>query len=250
MTIAHSIAIKRASKGHTFNIRIQHPRVALRHFDLVVAPKHDACRGANVIETMGAIHGVTAEGMRLAGEKFASQFSALPRPLVAVMVGGTNKCYQMTPEIGRILGERLAAMSASTGAGILLTTSRRTGPEVEAALRQALQGTPAYIWDGAGDNPYLAFLALADYLVVTADSVNMVSEACSTGKPVFVVDLDGGSKKFRRFHEAMRSAGYTRSFTGALDRWSYTPLYDVGRVVREVKMRMAANEAAVVASHK
>lgn len=240
MTIAHSIAIKRASGGKTFNIRIQHPRVALRHFDFIAAPQHDDCQGENVIQTLGAIHRVTAAGLKSAGEKFAAQFAALPRPLVAVMVGGSNKCYQVTPEVGRKLGSQLAAMSAATGAGILLTFSRRTDAEVEAAIRASLAGVPAYIWDGTGDNPYLAFLELADFIVATADSVNMVSEACSTGKPVYVVELEGGSKKFRRFHETMRAGGYTRPFTGALEHWQYAPLDDVERVVREVQQRMNA----------
>ena len=70
-----------------------------------------------------------------------------------------------------------------------MTPSRRTGAEVEAELRKALADTPSYIWDGQGENPYLAVLALADSLITTADSVNMVSEACFTGKPVHVVDL-------------------------------------------------------------
>ena len=238
-TVAHSIAIKRASGGKTFNIRIQHPRVSLSHFDLVVAPRHDDCQGPNVIQTMGAVHRITREGLKLAGEKFAPMFAGLPRPLVAVMVGGTNKCYEITPAIGRALGEKLAAMSSSTGAGILLTTSRRTGADVEAALRESLRDTPCYFWDGVGENPYLAYLALADVVVVTADSVNMVSEACFTGKPVFVVELEGGSRKFRRFHEAMRSAGYTRPFTGVLENWNYTPLDDVGMVVDEVQKRLS-----------
>ncbi|OIQ82743.1 hypothetical protein GALL_354650 [mine drainage metagenome] len=235
MTVAHSIAIKRASGGRTLNIRIQHPRVALRNFDLVVAPRHDACVGENVIQTLGAIHRVTREGLQQAGEKFAAQFAGLPRPLVAVVVGGSNKCYRMTAETARALGEKLAAMSSATGAGILLTTSRRTGAEVEQALRASLAGTPAYVWDGSGDNPYLAFLALADFIVVTADSVNMVSEACFTGKPVYVVELAGGSRKFRRFHDAMREGGYTRPFTGVLEHWDYSPLDDVGTVAREVQ---------------
>lgn len=238
LTVAVALAIKRASGGRTFNIRIQDPHTAYDEFDAIVTPQHDRCNRPNVIATLGGLHTLTPGRIREAGERFAEKFAHLPRPRVAVLVGGTNKCYRLTPEIGRALGEQLAALSVSTGAGILLTPSRRTGAEVEAALREALAQTPAYIWDGTGENPYLAYLALADYIVVTADSVNMVSEACTTGKPVFVVELEGGSRKFRLFHEAMRAGGYTRPFAGKLERWSYPALDDVGRVAQEIRDRL------------
>jgi uncharacterized protein len=237
LTIAVSLAIKRASGGHTTNIRIQDPHMAYDEFDIIVAPRHDRCNRPNVIHTMGSLHTITPERLREAGMRFAEKFADLPRPRVAVLVGGTNKCYRLTPEIGRALGEQLAALSATTGGGILLTPSRRTGPEVEAELRKALAHAQAYIWDGTGENPYLAFLALADYIVVTADSVNMLSEACATGKPVYVVDLEGGAKKFQLFHDAMRAAGYTRPFTGVLEEWHYPPLDDIGTVVWDVHRR-------------
>ena len=67
----------------------------------------------------------------------------------------------------------------------------------------------------SGDNPYYAYLAVADALLVTADSVSMVSEAAATGKPVHIIDLGGGDAKFARFHETMREAGITRPFAGA-----------------------------------
>lgn len=239
MTVAAALAIKQASGGRTFNIRIQNPHTAYGQFDVIVTPHHDQFHRANSVHTMGGLHTITPERVRQAGERFLPQFTHLPRPLIAVLVGGTNKCYRMTPEIGRQLGERLAAMSRETGASILLTPSRRTGAEVEAAIRDALSGTPSYIWDGQGENPYLAFLSLADAIVTTADSVNMVSEACTTGKPVFVVELEGGSKKFRRFHEAMRAGGYTRPFTGVLEHWQYAPLDDVGLVASEVQKRLS-----------
>ena len=73
---------------------------------------------------------------------------------------------------------------------------------------------PAFIWDGSGDNPYFGMLGLADAIIVTADSVTMVSEAAATGKPVHVVALEGGSAKFARFHRAMAEAGITRPFRG------------------------------------
>lgn len=239
MTVAVARAIKRASGGRTFSVRIQDPHTAWDEFDVIVTPQHDNLERPNVIHTMGGLHTITPQRVQQAGERFAAQFAHLPRPLVAVLVGGSNKCYRMTPEIGRQLGERLAAMSKATGAGILLTPSRRTGEAVEAALRNALAETPAYLWDGTGENPYMAFLAWADAIVTTADSVNMVSEACTTGKPVFVVELEGGSRKFRRFHDAMRASGYTRPFTGVLESWNYTPLDDVGMVAREVQKRLS-----------
>ncbi len=56
---------------------------------------------------------------------------------------------------------------------------------------------------------------------MTADSVSMISEAAATGKPVHILDLDGGSAKFARFHAAMQDAGITRPFTGRIEVWSY-----------------------------
>jgi mitochondrial fission protein ELM1 len=106
-------------------------------------------------------------------------------------------------------------------------------------LRDKLADVPAVIWDGSGENPYFAYLGLADHIVVTADSVSMVSEACSTGKPVYVVELEGGSQKFRRFHEGLRSDGITREFTGVLANWRYAPLDDTQRAAAEVRRRLA-----------
>ncbi|WP_431066634.1 mitochondrial fission ELM1 family protein [Methylotuvimicrobium sp.] len=237
-TVAVALAIKKASGGKTFNIRIQDPYYAYDKFDVIVAPRHDGLSGPNILNSIGGLHTITPARLKLAAEHFAQQFADLPRPLVAVMVGGSNKCYRMTAQIGRQLGARLAALSKETGAGILLTTSRRTDAEVEAVLREELSDTPSFIWDGSGENPYLGFLSLADAILVTADSVNMVSEACTTGKPVYVIELDGGSDKFNRFHQIMQSEGYTRPFRGKLENWTYTPLDDVGNAAREIGRRL------------
>ena len=126
------------------------------------------------------------------------------------------------------------------GAGLAVTMSRRTGPENEQAIRSALAELPAWVWDGTEDNPYFGFLGLADAIVVTEDSVSMVSEACATGKPVFLAPLDGGSEKFDRFHALLREKGMTQPFAGKLDRWAYTPLADTETVAREIERRYAA----------
>jgi mitochondrial fission protein ELM1 len=238
-TVAASIAIRRASGGRTFTVQIQNPGVSLRRFDLVIPPRHDNCTGPNVFPTRGALHRVTARRLAAEAERFAPALAHLPRPLVAVLIGGSNKSYRLTSRIVYDLADKLVAVSRASGAGIAVTLSRRSGAEAEAILREKLADVPAVIWDGRGDNPYFAYLGLADHIVVTADSVSMVSEACSTGKPVYVVELEGGSRKFQRFHQGLRTDGITREFTGVLATWRYAPLDDTERAAAEVRRRLA-----------
>jgi hypothetical protein len=100
------------------------------------------------------------------------------------------------------------------------------------------------IWDGEGENPYFAFLAAADFILVTEDSTNMATEAAATGKPVFIVKLDGHSLKFRLFHEALELQGAARPFGGAFHGWTYEPLAETDRLAAEVLRRFAEKKAA------
>ena len=238
LNIALSIAIKRASGGRCFNIRIQNPHVAQRHFDVIVAPLHDQCKGANVIETLGAVNSVTTARLNAAATQFSARLAQLPRPLIGALIGGTNRSYTLDAAFAAKLADKLIAAARSSGGSVVLTPSRRTAPEALAVLKQRLAAVPSMVWDGNGDNPYMTYLALADYLVVTADSVNMASEACFTGKPVFVEGLTGGSSKFEQFHRTLQQRGYTRSFTGELADWSYPPLDETARVAHLIKQRM------------
>jgi mitochondrial fission protein ELM1 len=243
-TIAPAIAVRRLAGGRSFVIQIQNPVLDPANFDAVVTPAHDRLEGPNVIATMGAMGRVTPARLAEAAAHFAPRFAHLPRPLVAVLIGGNNKAFRMTAAVTRRLCRDLTAVARETGAGLLVTPSRRTGARNEAILRHGLAELPAEIWDGQGENPYFGLLALADALVVTCDSVNMVSEAASTGKPLHIVDLKGYSPKFARFHDALRAAGITRPFTGKLESWHYTPLAETDRAAREILSRLEVWEAA------
>ncbi|MDH3703674.1 MAG: mitochondrial fission ELM1 family protein, partial [Alphaproteobacteria bacterium] len=130
-------------------------------------------------------------------------------------------------------------LSTQFGAGLMVTPSRRTGKAAERQLRERLADASAVMWDGTGDNPYLGYLGLADAIVVTCDSVNMVSEACATGKPVYIVDLEGKKhSKFRDFREMLATMGIVRPFEGVLDRWTYAPLDETARVAKEIRLQM------------
>lgn len=116
----------------------------------------------------------------------ADRLGHLPRPWTAVLVGGRTRWFPFDAKEGRKLGVALIHEVRHTGGSVLVTTSRRTDPVVSKALARALEGFVFFHrWSpGQTDNPYLAFLALADQIVVTADSASMLAEACATGKPV------------------------------------------------------------------
>ncbi len=243
-SVGPALAIKKESGGRTFAVQIQDPGAGRGKFDVIVAPLHDKMTGPNVITTTGSIHGITPESLAAARDRYAPKLAHLKRPLVAVLVGGDNRVYRLTRARCEALCAGLESLARSAGAGLAVTPSRRTGAENEAILRERLKPLGAEIWDGRGDNPYLGFLACADAIVVTADSVNMVSEACATGKPVFVFELEGGSPKFRDFHRRLREAGMTRPFAGKLERWTYPPLDDTAKVAAEIKKRLAGRRGA------
>ncbi|MSO65359.1 MAG: hypothetical protein EXQ85_06120 [Alphaproteobacteria bacterium] len=241
-SVGPAIALRRRAAGKMFTVKIQDPRVDPQHFDLVVAPRHDHLIGPNVVSTLGALHRITPERLADAARRFAPLLSHLPRPLVAVLVGGSNVHYQMTAAHTRDLIHHLTRLSASTGAGLAVTASRRTGPENIALLEHGLTPLRAFLWDGTSDNPYYGMLALADAIVVTEDSVSMASEAASTGKPLYVVSLAGGSRKFREFHAALAAAGISRPFTGQLESWSYPPLAETAAVAKMVRHQLGLGQ--------
>ncbi len=237
MNVAASVAIRRASGGRTRNIRIQHPRVGFRHFDFIVAPQHDQCRGENVIETLGAVNRGTQSRLDEAARRYAPRYSDVPHPFVVVLVGGSNSQYALNREFAENLARKLDAALSGNHGSLFITPSRRTDPVVMQVLRDRLRQYPGEIWDGSGDNPYFAWLGLADHVIVTADSVNMASEACFTGKPVYVEGLTGAKSKFEDFHRSLQQQGCTRPFNGTLSHWQYTPLEETQRAALQIRLK-------------
>jgi mitochondrial fission protein ELM1 len=223
----------------TYCIVLQDPKTGANTADLIWVPEHDRRRGANVIATPTAPHSFTPERLAALRATVPPAIAALPSPRVAVVLGGKNGIYRFTEADDDRLQHALRSIGA-LGASFMVTPSRRTHQRLIRAVAAAIQDRPHIIWDGGGENPYAQFLAHADRLVVTADSVNMTSEACATGRPVWVFEPSGGSTKFRRFHEALRHHGATRPLpenVTVLESWHYQPLDAAQAIAAEVERR-------------
>lgn len=223
-------------------VQVQNPRMSLRKFDLVVANTHDELTGPNVIVARTALHRVTPARLTAEAEIWRERFSGLKRPLVAVLLGGNNGRYTLDTQVGGKLAADLAAMARRDGVGIAVTPSRRTDPAVTALLRDALAPVGGWVWDFTGDNPYFGMLALADLIVVTQDSVSMISEAAATSAPVMFAPLPGKSRRQGIFIDTMMQSGRVRPFAGAFAPWPVAPLNDTPMVAAEMCRRLGLQD--------
>ncbi len=233
-----ALAIKKQSQGKTFCVHIQNPLFNLRAFDLIVSPEHDHLKGPNVISTKGAIHKVTLQKLQEGVEVFGSLFQSLPQPYSTVLIGGNTNRYSMTREAFDQIISHILFIRDKTKGGVLVTPSFRT--PFRDVLTKALRGEPnIFLAEIEKVNPYFGMLGIADFIFVTDDSVNMVCEACFTGKPVYVFPLlNHQETKPKKFIEDLVQEGTVRMFQGGIETWTYDPFNDTAKIAALVREKM------------
>jgi hypothetical protein len=233
-TVPYVRRVKQASGGRTFTVFLKDPVTGPRAADLIWVPEHDRLRGPNVIATLTPPHRITPERLSRARGSPDPRLAPLPRPRVAVLVGGPSRHYEFHAEdAARFLAD--LARLAETGVGLMATASRRTPSALRDGLSRLIERRGGFLWDGSGDNPYAAILALADAVVVTADSYNMVGEAAATGVPILVFEPTGGHPKLRRFLDGLARKGAVQPFTGRLEPLSYDPIDSTPAIAEAVR---------------
>lgn len=212
-------ALRAWSGGRCFCVQILDPRIDSAEFDLVVAPAHDGLSGANVITSIGALNPVDADWLVQGRAQFPS-FAALPAPRTAVLVGASTRAQQLDDAYFDALFAHLSAQQAQDGGSFLVSVSRRTPDALAATLRERFAAFPGVFWSGArdGENPYPGLLGWADRIVVTPDSVNMLSEACATGKPVYTFAPRPIGGKLAAFHAELAASGHLRTLGDSASR--------------------------------
>ena len=180
-------------------VRLVHcgrPWAALECFDLVVTtPQYRLPQRPNVLHNTTPLQRVSARRLEEARSLWQPRLAHLPKPHIAVMIGGNAGPYVFDREAAALLGRAASALARRQGGSLLVTSSARTPRGALDALEAALDGpTEVFRWTpaAAADNPYFGYLSVADAFVVTCESMSMLTEACSTRKPVYMFDLDTG----------------------------------------------------------
>jgi mitochondrial fission protein ELM1 len=215
---AVALALKRRAGPSLRLVHVQDPRARAERFDLVIAMAHDKAAGPNVVKIATALNTVTPERLSEAGRAWAPRLSGLPRPLTAVLLGGPAGWRPFTPGDAARLQAGLSRLKVQENGGLLVIPSRRTPQAAVDILAAAWPDDPAVsVWRRTGDNPYLGALALADRLVVTSDSVSMISEALATphAVEVFVHNL---RPQHGAFVNGLVEHGLVRLFDGQAAR--------------------------------
>lgn len=240
--------IKSKNPG-VFSVHIMNPNLNFDIFDLVCLPEHDNYSGKkdNVISTIGAPCYLDKYEIEKAGKILDEKFKNLPKPFICLMIGGKTKYGKYSDEEIIWLLKKAQELAKSVNGTLLITTSRRSDKSVaDLILNEIKISYYLYDWHSSKDqyNPYLGFLALSDYFIITGDSISICSEVLSTGKPVYIYQKNNLlSKKHRKFLAYLEKLGYTKTLNeqSILKSWTYSPLSEAERVAKIIKEKMHAN---------
>ncbi|HEY0333432.1 MAG TPA: ELM1/GtrOC1 family putative glycosyltransferase [Stenotrophomonas sp.] len=222
-------------------VQILDPRLDARHWDLVIVPEHDRLRGHNVLTLLGSLHPVDETWLALGRAAFAGM-AGLPSPRVALLIGGGTARVPWTVPALEAACLPLFAQVRGQGGSVLATTSRRTPARVGEFLQGALRDLPHVLWRGErdGTNPYAGLLGWADAITCTADSSNLLSEACATAAPVAALFADRARGRLGTLSRTLRERGRLVDADALLDAGPATPLRETARIAEMVRARLAA----------
>lgn len=208
--------IKKQSRGHSRICQIMRPDCGESAFDLIAVPAHDqmAIR-ENIVEIPGAPHRVTETRLLIEADKWRPQFKGLPAPRFAVIIGGNTRKTVFTRDMADELISKAIKAARAVDGSLMVTTSRRTGPENVALIAERLKASGLtyhlHDWMSQSENPYFGYLALADVVIVTGDSVSMCCEAAAAAGGVYIYAPDGlATERHNRLHRSLYEGGYAR----------------------------------------
>lgn len=250
-----ALNIKKRNNNKTFIINIMDPNLNYTKFDLVILPKHDCInkKYENIIETYGSLNRINKDKIESEIKIWENKFINYKRSIISFIIGGDTKNYNFDLDNFKEAFENIINIVKNMDGFLCISSSRRTSQNCINIIKNTItkykfdKNCYFYNWkdENGNNNPYYALLGVSDFIITTADSISMISESCSTGKPVYVyIPNTNLSKKHFRFYKDMLNNNYIKEFnkdTSKLEEYSYTPLNEVLRVVKIIKNKYKGN---------
>ena len=238
-SVIPSIHLKNTANKKVFNIHIQDPKVNLNHFDLIVAPEHDAIEGENVISTKGAIHYLTENEISENKDYLNSFIKKDERKIWALIMGGPTKYYEYSRENIKAIFENLNNLNKQNNFQLVVIPSMRTPKNIIQYAKDYF-GQNHTVIETIDKKAYLSALAISEKIVVTCDSSSMISEAALTGKPIYVANISPkkNDKRFQRFRNLFKELNITRILGEEIENWNYQKLDETNRVANIIKQKI------------
>ena len=235
-SVIPSILLKRKNLK-IFTIHIQDPKVNLKNFDAIVAPEHDNLKGDNIYTSKGAIHYITELEINKAEQYLSDKIEG--EKIVSLILGGPNKYYSFNSDQIINIFNKIKSIFVSDGYKVIIIPSMRTPKEtIDLAIKE--MGSYGYVVNKVDKQAYLSAYALANYVIVTCDSTSMISEAATSGKPVFVAHMKAkrNNYRFKRFFELFKQLGITRDLGEKVETWTYNKHNEAQRIALEIKNKI------------
>jgi len=227
-SVVPSVILKK-NNPKIFTIHIQDPKVSLSNFDVIVAPEHDGLNGNNVYSSKGAIHYITKSEIDKTKSYLMKNINN--EKVVSLILGGPNKYYKFDNDQLINIFNMIKSNFVSKGYSVIVIPSMRTPKDsIELAIRE--MGTCGHVVKGIDKQAYLSAYALANYVVVTCDSTSMISEAATSGKPIFVAHMKPkkNNYRFQKFFRLFREMGIIRDLGEKVETWTYNKHNEAERI--------------------
>ena len=235
-SVIPSISIKKKNLK-IFTIHIQDPKVKFKNFDAIVAPEHDNLKGDNIYNSKGAIHYITEQEISNASQYLADKIKN--EKIVSLILGGPNKYYSFNFDQIINIFSQIKSIFVSNGYKVIIIPSMRT-PKAIIDLAIKEMGSSGHVVNKVDKQAYLSAYALANYVIVTCDSTSMISEAATSGKPIFVAHMKAkrNNYRFNRFYELFKQMGITRNLGEKVETWTYKKHNEAQRIALELKNKI------------
>ena len=232
-SVIPSIILKKKNPK-IFTIHIQDPKVSLKNFDAIVSPEHDNLNGENVYSSRGAIHYITEAEIEKAKPYLIKKINS--QKVVSLILGGPNKYYSFDEAQLIKIFDKIKSNFVSAGYKVIVIPSMRT-PKASIELAKKEMGSCGHVVNSVDKQAYLSAYALANYVVVTCDSTSMISEAATSGKPIFIAHMKAkkNNYRFKRFFELFKKIGITRDLGEKIEIWTYNKHNEAERISTIIK---------------